>query len=474
MTNSYLLEVIKALNHEEREEILWFLKAPAISRMGNARELNQLYQIILEASPGFSSASLQKQVVYQQIFPEPGIIPGKLEKLMAELNKIVRNYTLSKQYLAEQNDTQQQLDWAKWLREHGMADRSKQVVTKLFTQKLKGSPESIDKYKTVLLISEEIYLWEGTYNQLKGDLGIPNLIYYLELFYQNYNSELINRYLLQQKGPQLPDLTWINRHNSFWQEESTLLKLSKGINQVLSKDFPTVKEFQDLLQLISSKETELSFETLAQYYSYLRNTCTLLINGGNLEFIPVLHEIHKDNLQRDYFLVNGEITPNVYLNLVQIATRAGESDWAKAFTETFRKKILGGDDEQHFYGLNMAQCLFAEGNFDEALNHIPDVPSSSYYHHIARRLELKLYYELDSELLSYKIDAFRKFFERTGVKSISPDQRTLHINFAHILLQLSQSPKKDKVRSARLIARINSKTLIAERAWLLEKARELG
>jgi hypothetical protein len=33
---------------------------------------------------------------------------------------------------------------------------------------------------------------------------------------------------------------------------------------------------------------------------------------------------------------------------------------------------------------------------------------------------------------------------------------------------------KNKARSARLIARIESKKALADRVWLLEKARELG
>jgi hypothetical protein len=221
--------------------------------MGNSKELTHLFQIILDAAPDFPDHLLQKHLVYNKVFSTATFVPGKLEKLMAELNKVLRGYAMSKQYLAENNDIQQQIDWAKWLRERGLAGRSRAVISKLSTQKLKDESESLDKYKIALLIAEESYYWEGTYNQLKGDLGIANLIYYLELFYQNYNSELINRYLLQQKGPQLPELPWLNRESGFWQEESVLLKLSKGINQIISKDLPTVIEFQDLLQLLEKK-----------------------------------------------------------------------------------------------------------------------------------------------------------------------------------------------------------------------------
>ena len=88
MTNSYLIEVIKALTPEEREEIVWFLKGPQVSRMGNAKELIRLYQIIIDAAPDFPYQRLQKKEVFIQIFSSVDIVPGKLEKLMAELKQL--------------------------------------------------------------------------------------------------------------------------------------------------------------------------------------------------------------------------------------------------------------------------------------------------------------------------------------------------------------------------------------------------
>jgi hypothetical protein len=474
MTNSYLLEVIKALHPEEREEIALLLSAPQFNRSGNAKELIQLYQIILDSAPSFSENLLQKHDVYFKIFSEQAIVQGKLEKLMTELNKLLRSFALAKKYLSENNDLQQQIDWSNWLKERGIGERSRQVIEKLKTQKEKDASESLEKYREIFLISEANHLWESNYNQFRGDLYIPNLIYDLELYYRNYRTELINRYLNQQKGPQLPDLVWINKEDSFWQAKSVLLRIATGINTIMGKSQPTVEEFQHFMHFLQNDGSTLSFQTLAQFYAYLRNTCTLLIDGGNLEFIPLLHEIHKDNLEKQYFFINGEMSPHAYINLVQVATRARQTGWAKKFTEDYKGLIIGSDENQFFYRLNMAQCLFAESNFDDALSHIPDTPSASYYHHIARRLELKIYYELGSELLSYKIEAFRKFSERTASKLIATNLKTLDINFIHFLHQLSQSPKKDKKRSALLIERINNKKLVAERTWLLEKAKELG
>ncbi|MBC7776968.1 MAG: hypothetical protein H7246_16170 [Phycisphaerae bacterium] len=474
MTNTYLLEVIKALQPAERQEMALFLASSYFNRGGNAKELTHLYQIILDAAPEFSDVLLRKEQIYSQVFSDQNMVQGKLEKLMADLNKLLRAFALTQRYHLDDNDEQHQIDWAAWLRERGLSERSRQVLTKLKSQKAHEKIESLQQDRTSLLIAEEDHEMESMHNQAKGDLNIPRVIYHLDLFFHTYRTELLNRYLLQQKAAQLPAVETIETESSLLQANNALLKITKCIHEILRSESPSMDEFDDLMQLLQSNELHLSFSTLAQFYAYLRNACQLMINVGHLEFYSILHEIYKDNLERAYFFVNGEISPHLYLSLVQTATRAQDHIWAVEFTKNYRSKIIGGDEDHFFYRLNMAQCLFAEGKFDEASQYIPDAPSGIHYHRMVRRLELKIYYEIRSDLLLFKLDAFRKFIERTAPKTIAANLREMDLNFLNILLQLTQSPPKDKARSARLVKRIEEKKLLADRAWLLEKARALG
>ncbi len=474
MTNTSLLEVVTAFQPKERQEIASFLASNHFNRGKNAQEIIRLYQIILEAAPDFSETALNKDRLCLLIFSESNTVPGRLEKLISDLNKLLRSYALNQLYFSESNEEQRQIDWARWLRTHGLAEDSRKSLVKLKDKKERDKIESLDLYRTEMLAAEEHHIWESTYNQVKGDLNIPQLIRHLDLHYHNYRTELANRYMLQQKATQLPELDFSEVNADAYIEESILLQISKRIFDMLKNGLPSVEETKSLMYFLISKEKHLSFQTLENYHAYLRNFCTLLINSGYLDFIPVLHQINKDNLERGYFFLNEKLPPHAYLNIVLIATRAKEFEWAKKFTEEYRQRIIGGDQGLFFYHFNMAHCLFTEGKFDEALDHIPDAPSSSHYHHMVRRLELKLYYELHSDLLLYKMDAFRKFIVRTATKTIAANLRTMDLNFLNILMQLSQSPLKDKARSARLVTRIEAKTLLADRAWLMEKARELG
>jgi hypothetical protein len=259
-----------------------------------------------------------------------------------------------------------------------------------------------------------------------------------------------------------------------YEAKSPLLLVTRKVHSLLKKDSSSVSEFQELVDLLKIHEESLYPETLAQFYAYLRNLCTLLINAGKSDFDVFLHNLQKDNLARGYFYNDGKISPNAYLGIVQLALRAGNINWAYDFIETHKDMLPGENETRDFYRMNLAMCLFAEKKHAESLEMIPFGSSYSFYHLMARLLELKIYYETQSDVLSSKIDAFKMFISRVGRKQLSADFSELLTNFGNFVSQLSQSIPGDKKRSEQLEKRIREKKLVGERSWLLEKAIELG
>ena len=92
---------------------------------------------------------------------------------------------------------------------------------------------------------------------------------------------------------------------------------------------------------------------------------------------------------------------------------------------------------------------------------------------MGKRLELKSFYEIRSDLLPYKLDAFKMFLSRTSQKLLAESQRIIHVDFANLLTQIHTSLPGDQKRSEKLVARIQEKKQAAEWRWLLEKAKAL-
>lgn len=470
-----LIQTLHAFNSKEKQEMSAFLAADFFNKGKNAADIESLYRILLKSLADLPTAGSERLHWLSLRFQEAGMDVKNLDKAISDLHKLSRQYALTSYYHSPENELSRQLDWAKWARTRGLSESGIKAIGRL-KDKIQETPEeSLDGFRMQWLLEEENHLWAITYLQGKdSSSNIPELITSLDLFYYNYRIELANRYLSHQKSAGLPEVDFDRIDPDFYAQRSTQLAISKKIYALLKKTEPEAAEINDFNDVLKREEEKLSFQTLDHFYAFLRNFCTQMINNGHLHFIPVLYHIYKDNLDRGLFFLNGKLPSGIYLNLVQIAIRANDPAWAKTFTETYKDMVIDDGLGHFFYHLNMAHCLFVEKAYEKTLEYLPLNVSGAHYHYIARRLELKTYYELNSDLLHYKIDAYRKYIERTAGKAVSAQLREMDLNFVNLFAQLSRTPLKDKARSAKLIQRIANKKLVSERLWLIEKARELG
>ncbi|MCC6461432.1 MAG: hypothetical protein IT260_13240, partial [Saprospiraceae bacterium] len=245
--------------------------------------------------------------------------------------------------------------------------------------------------------------------------------------------ELANFLLLQQKLTQLelpqgfePGEVEAGLAQRYFGESSALL-IEYQIFSLLRSPETTPEAFHQLADLLQQHQADIKKDRLEQYYSYLRNFCVLLIQSGAEYLLPVLHRLHRENLEHGFLYHAHEnhlkLPPSSLLNMITVAIRVGKVDWACALLESHKDRIIGDNESRDLYRLNLACCLFASGQPDEALSNIP--PNSPYadYHLSARRLEIKIYYEQASELLPYKVDAFKMFISRASQKFLSAQLR---------------------------------------------------
>jgi hypothetical protein len=479
MTHSLVVDLANSLKPEEAVAFKKFLQSEFFNQDVNVQDLERLYDLIQQAKETGDEAVLEKENAYSVVFPGKPWVRNKLEKLASDLNKMFRTFLLTRRYFAEDNDMQSQLDWLKELRQRGLSNRY-QHATEKYRKDLKGEHfESLNRYYYQQELAKEEHEWHSQYH-IKGDLKLTELIEYVDNYHATYRTELLNRLLLQHKHTVLEN-TSIELIGQPWEvspkklQQSPLLQITWSIHQLLKAISPDDASFHALMQMIKKYESSLHPEEVRAFYTYLRNLCTILIDLGHVSFFAVLHEIQKDNLVRGYFYIDGKILPFACLSIIQMACRVNATTWALEFLEAHKDRIFDDNDEREYYRVNLALCLFAEKKYDDALEQLNFDSTFSSYHLIARRLELKIYYEMQSDLLPYKIDAFSMFIRRTGQKVFSPDVFELNLNFVNLLRQLSQSTDLlDNGRSDRLTQRIHAKTKVAERLWLLEKAAALA
>lgn len=482
METTFVFELIKSLSAEERNELELFVASPYFNRGKHAGELIALLRCVLNFLSSPSAPALEKTIVYRQIFPDMPWVEGKLDKLLVEMKKLLRTFLLNRQYFQADNDFQAELDWGKVLQRKGMEQSYQQQLDKMKTAGSRNRWKTGAHYLQQFQLEHAIHVHQSYGNRRKGDLNIPPVLHNLDLFYHLNRLEHLNYFLLQNKVTNLEiseSMDVALRESPLperYLEESSYLLIQYKIFCVLRSPNPAVAEFEELNALLKQHEPFLEKSMLEQYYAYLRNICVLLIASGAEGFYQILHQIQRENLERGILYLEGKqgkLSPSAVLNLVDVGIVVRNYDWVDGFLESHKNRILGDNETNDFYRTNKACYLFAIGKFEEALDYIPPASPFVDYHLIGRRLELRIYFELDSELLPYKIDAFKMYLSRSSHKFLSPALRERNGDFVNLLYQLNTLPPGDRNRASRVLRRIEQNKGVSDRNWLLEKARQL-
>jgi len=481
MEQSQLIELIRVIKSEEKDYIIQFSTLPYFNQGRMRAQVIPLLEICLNHPWHLDEQKLDKRTVFEKIFPDQTFVEGKLEKVMVEAHKVVRACLLTQRYFREENTFHQWLDFSEFAREQGLDTRYHQTIGRL--KKIQSESIYTDSqfFRRQFLLESSISNEESIRNQLKGDLNLPNVLHTLELDYYLNRLALLNVFLLQQKVAhiEVPESIkmLIEECNVpiRYLEESPFLKITHEIFVLMRKTYPSPSEVQYLFDLLLLHEGNFDSKSLIEFYTQLRNLCilTLSANFEHVEMDYMLHKLYKDNLERGYLHFEGKISRSRYWAVSSNATRTKDFSWALEFIEKYKHEIRDENETQDIYRLNLANYFFAVGRFSECLDNIAGTFSYVDYLLHAKRLELKALYELRSDLLPYKLDAFKMFLSRTSQKLLSEAQRQIHTDFANFLHQIVSSPPGDPKRSELLTKRIQEKKQAAEWRWLLEKAKAL-
>jgi len=481
MEKSHLVDLVKTLNPNEMGHLLEF-STFSFFNIGKMKDrVTPLLELCLNNLRNSTPQNLEKKLVYTSLFPGQDYLEGKLEKVMVDAHKIVRSFLLVQHYFREENEFHQDFDFSEVVRKRGLASRYKQLMARLHNEQegvlLRNSTYVYHQFLLEYAKFEE----ESVRNQAKGDLNIPKTIHALELYAYYNRLELLNQLLLQQKITrfEVPDtINLLIDNNSipaYYLEISPPVRVNFEIFKLLKKKYAEPSDVQFLFDLLLFYEKDLDANLLRDFYAYLRNFCVLTVwaDYEQVEMELVLHELHKDNLKRGFMHYEGKINRSKYWMVSHTAMKVNDFAWALEFIENYKHEIRDENETQDLYRLNLANYLFRVGRFSECLDNIPaTTPYVDYLLH-GKRLELKALYELRSELLPYKLDAFKMFLSRTSQKLLSENQRQIHSDFANLLHQLIHSLPKDAKRSELLVKRVLKKKQSAEWPWLLEKAKAL-
>lgn len=478
MKESNLVELFKTLTTKEIKEFCTYFESPHFDKVKHRKEAQKILDILAKYAP--NGLDLAKEKVYKKVFPGEPYVEGRLDKAMGELSKALRTFMTIQHYLRDENQQAVQADFAQMLLGRQLLQRATNTI-RLLLDDLKESPKpNTTTYELLHRASSIEYSIEARKNTWREDLNIGHTLRYLDLYYFSSRLVMLNHYLLLSKLGQVDAGIEMDKEANLYRffevspVESPFIFIAQKIFELYTNEKPDASTIETLLDTIKTHEHSLSEADAKVFYTYLRTYCSLLSPEDNSNsLVSVLYRIQRDNLEKGYFYYGQEIPPGAFFSIAIVALRQGDKDWAFDFIQAHQNRIMGDNESKDYYRLAIAYYLFENKMYEKSLEYIPPSSPNLDYHLYARRLELMNYYELDSDLLPYKIDAFKMYLSRGRRNLLAKDYCERNNNFVNILIQIMQSKPGDPKRKETLLLRIAEKKQIMARDWLVEKVNRL-
>ena len=202
-------------------------------------------------------------------------------------------------------------------------------------------------------------------------------------------------------------------------------------------------------------------------YAYAQNYCIRKANAGKNLFCGSCLQLYQASIEERLVLTDGHISPWSYKNIVSVATRVQETDWAEQFAKQYKNTCM--KFRNNAFNYNMAYLYLPESNLAKHLLLCCRLNSQMYFMHWTAALQIKIYFELEeTDALMSALEAFKVYLRRN--RTISDSVRTIYMNFVRFVNRILSVPiHLIQKRSRSCMRKILEAGNVADIRWLLQK-----
>jgi hypothetical protein len=320
----------------------------------------------------------------------------------------------------------------------------------------------------------ERYLFDLQQPSRSSDIDLDGLIDHLEIAGVIRKMELlylqVNNRLVTSKGKKRDDAAFIQ----LVAEQLPFLPSQTQMYFHLYRCtlYPDLEaEYAHFKQLLS--EAKLAPLQLDAMYTAALNYCARRLNSGHPRFLRETFEIYQEMLERQIFGTGGKLLSSHFKNIVLVAGRLSEFEWALQFVEQ-NVAHLQAEFNHNAYNFSMGVIAFHQRQFEKAERHlyrVLDDYEDIFFGVDARVILLRIHYETENMVgLESLADSFRMFIKRTT--QLDGHRKANLQAFIRYLRRLARIPAFDKLALQKLKEAILAGRKFANTAWLLEKVEQ--
>jgi hypothetical protein len=223
--------------------------------------------------------------------------------------------------------------------------------------------------------------------------------------------------------------------------------------------------FQAYNQLLRQHAALFPTDELRTLFLLAINYAIKKVNEGKEDWFAPTLGLYKDALERQLLLENGILSRFAFTNIVAIALRSGDTEWAKTFIENYQV-YLEKKYQQAIIHFNLARIAYAQRDYNQVLTLLQQADYKDILNNlIAKTLLLKVYYETKSfSSLESHLASMRIFIQRNKQLGYHQVNYLKLIKFTQLMVQMESTGKPTRQE---FVTMIDKEEGLLEREWLL-------
>lgn len=423
--------------------------------------------------PEFENKAVHREKIFKKLFPKQKYNEQQLRYAMTDLTRLLEDFMAYQEYSIDESTKKHHLVHAlskRKLKKYA-GQHQRQAVDAL----MKSQIWDHEFYHHLQIAAEDTYHLSATTDVRSLDSDLQNLSDNLDKAYLakklKFASEAINRMNILGLKYDLDFLPFILDYLK--KHPNTDVPPVAVYHQVLLTLMEAENEghYQNLKAILKKNVNRFTIDEMKDTWGLAQNYCIRKINTGHSGYLRELFENYQFLLEKEIIIENGFLAQFDFKNIVTIALRLKELDWAEVFIEKY-SRLLESTYRLNAISYNRARIYYGREQYKEALRQLLAVEFTDVYYHLdSKVLLLKIYYELDDyEPLLSLIDTVRVYLRRN--KQISDYQKLIYSNFNRFLKKLTRKKLGSKKPIKEIEKEMDSVKQIADLNWLKEKLEE--
>lgn len=230
-------------------------------------------------------------------------------------------------------------------------------------------------------------------------------------------------------------------------------------------DYPALKQlFMEQWQLFESSE-------LRDLYMIAINSLIRQLNQGRGEVVHELFPLYQSGLERDLFMVDGELSRFTYKNIASVAIKCAAYEWVADFVERYAA-YLPKEHQKNYQQYCQAKLYYSIQDYKNAMYCLQTLGSTDREVIIdGKGMLVKIYYVLgEYDALESLLSSFKTYLRRD--RYISTYLKEGYLNFVRYVQRLQQHNPYDQQARQQLLEDVLQEGQLPERQWMLDQLQE--